>query len=145
MSTNVQAVGSTQGVDNSGVRSLNNSLGKDDFLKLLVAELKNQNPMGQMDNKSFIGEMAQFSSVEQMQNIAKGLDGLTALIMSMGISNLLSQGSSLIDKEVTAADPNTGEMITGVVKGVRFEEGQVILEPMEIPLDRVIKIAKGDI
>jgi len=144
MSSVVQSVLMT-GLSTAGSTSTTTqkSLGQDDFLKLLVAELQNQNPMEQTDNKQFIAEMAQFSSVEQMSNVAKGLDQLTTLVQSMNLNNLLAEGSSLIDKQITGIDPKTGSTVTGTVSGIRVDSGKVMLEPMEIPLESVTKITKG--
>lgn len=52
-------------------------LGKDAFLRLLVTQLQHQDPLNPMDDKQFIAQLAQFSSLEQMNNIAAGITQLT--------------------------------------------------------------------
>lgn len=78
------------------------SLGKDDFLKLLVSKLQNQDPMKPMDDESFVAELAQFSSLEQMNNIAEGISKQNQLsyLQSQGLNNVMASG--LIGKEVKA-------------------------------------------
>ena len=53
-----------------------NALGKDDFLKLLMAQLQNQDPLKPMDHQEFVAQLAQFGSLEQLTNIQKGIEGL---------------------------------------------------------------------
>ena len=59
-------------------RTVSNELGKDAFLKLLIAELANQDPLNPMDDREFIAQMAQFSTLEQMTNMTKTLEGLAS-------------------------------------------------------------------
>jgi len=71
-------------------------LGKDAFMQLLVAQMTNQNPLEPMENTEFIAQLAQFSSLEQMQNIAAGME-LLALSQTASTN---SQMVNLIGKRV---------------------------------------------
>jgi len=90
-------------------------LGKQDFLKLLIAQLRNQDPMKPMEDREFIAQLAQFSSLEALQNLDKKLDSSAA-------SQVVGQAAVLIGKhiEATLAD---GSTLTGVVSEVRFTNG----------------------
>lgn len=75
----------------SNVRTATNkpadtSMGKDDFLKILVTQLQNQDPMQPMEDKDFIAQMAQFTSVEQLTNMA---DQLAALRQNLGMASTM--------------------------------------------------------
>src|SRR3954453_15008868 len=48
----------------------NSAMGKDQFLKLFVAQLQHQDPMSQMQDSDFMGQMASFSTLEQVTNLA---------------------------------------------------------------------------
>lgn len=74
----------------------NSTLGKDAFLQILIAQLQNQDPTSPMDDKEFIAQMAQFSSLEQMQNMTKVMEDL---LQSQQETQLMSY-TSFIGKEV---------------------------------------------
>ncbi len=80
----------------AGASTSRNTLGKDDFLKLLTAQLSNQDPLQPVDNQAFIAQLAQFSSLEQLQGVSSRLDSLLAAATS---SNQLS-AASLVGKDV---------------------------------------------
>lgn len=85
------------------------------FLKLLVAEMKNQDPTQPMDSTQYIAQLASFSQVEQSIQVNSKLDSLLQL-------SQLSQAGSIIGKTVTSED----ETVSGVVNSVRLtSEGLV--------------------
>ena len=98
-------------------------LGKDDFLKLLVAQLQSQDPLNPMEDKEFISQMAQFTSLEQMKNVSNAVQ--------------ITQATSYIGKQVTW-DDEMGEQQTGIVKSVRIVSG----EPKIVVGDQNIALAK---
>ncbi len=79
------------------------SLGKNEFLKLLVAQLKNQDPLKPMDGTDFAAQLAQFSSLEQLNNLNEGIKNLGVYQMSQANA----QAVNLIGKEVVIGNGNT--------------------------------------
>jgi len=70
--------GNNTGVDNS-YKAAESSLGKDEFMRLLIVKLQNQDPLNPTDDESFIADLAQFSSLEEMENMNSGLGDLALL------------------------------------------------------------------
>ena len=97
----------------------NASLGKDDFLKLFVAQMQHQDPMNPTDNSEFMAQMAQFSSLEQMSNMAKSNQELVSALS-------LGQAVGLIGRSVTYTDAAGAEQ-SGVVEKVSTEGGSPVL------------------
>ncbi|HUU27363.1 MAG TPA: flagellar hook capping FlgD N-terminal domain-containing protein [archaeon] len=88
----------------SGINTVENrsSLLKDDFLKLLVAQLRNQDPLNPADNQEFAAQLAQFSSLEQLQQMNSSLE--KSLDSNSQIANYLNNNTAtgFIGKEVRA-------------------------------------------
>jgi len=78
------------------------ALGKDDFLQLLVTKMQYQDPLNPLEDSDFIAQLAQFSSLEQMNNIADGIETSNDLdfLQSQSINNTMAAG--LIGKDVKA-------------------------------------------
>ena len=91
-------------------------MGKDDFMQLLIAQLKNQDPMKPMEDKEFITQLAQFSSLEAMDKLTDQMEDLTG-------SQMLVQAATLIGKQVSAK-LETGEVVTGTISQVKMISGQ---------------------
>lgn len=96
-----------------------NSLDYDAFLKLLVAEMSNQDPLNPTDSTEYIAQFASFSNVEQSIQTNKKLDSLMMV-------SALTQANSLIGRTATSADGT----VSGTVAAVRVVEGgvQALLE-----------------
>lgn len=89
--------------------STSNSINQQDFLRILLTQLNAQNPLKPMDNSAFVAQLAQFSQLEQTQQMVGGLNQLVAV-------NTASQSIALIGKTV---DVNTGGTFSsGVVTSV---------------------------
>lgn len=97
-----------------------NELGKNDFLKLLVTQLRYQDPMKPMEDKEFIAQMAQFSSLEQMQNL----------------NNVMvnAQATGMINKNIGWVD-KAGDKYTGKVSAVSIIDGQPSLIVGDVTVD----------
>lgn len=116
-------------------RTTGKALTEQDFLKLMVEQMKNQNPLdsGQQGGggaEGFMGQIAQFDSLTALQEMSKAIQALASI---SGISS----ASALIGRTITAAvpqtaDPKTGmprpaETVTGKVSSVTFESGSAVL------------------
>lgn len=130
MST-VNGIGSNTSTPKTTVKS-NDELGKDDFLKLLVAQMQNQDPMNPMDNKESIAQLASFSSLEQMTNIATAMNTLSESMSNFSQQSSLIQGAALIGKWVSGVDSDSKEdnviSIEGTVESVKWHDGDPKLQ-----------------
>lgn len=75
-----------------------NKLGQEDFMALMVAQLRNQDPMKPMENGDFLGQIAQFSQVSGLQDLQKSFDELSTSL----VSNQALQAASLVGRDVLA-------------------------------------------
>ena len=110
------------------------NMGKDDFLKLMVAQLKYQNPMEPSKDLDFIAQTAQFSSLEQMTN-------LNAKVIELISSNRQLYANTMIGREITWADEDS-IIKSGIVSKVEFNDGEPVLlvNNEKVSLDWIINV-----
>jgi flagellar basal-body rod modification protein FlgD len=118
----------------------NGELGKDAFLKLLIAQLKYQDPSKPVDSSQFMAQTAAFTQVEKLQAMAA--DSSASLALQQGLA-----ASSLVGRTVSYVDAN-GVTQTGVVTSASFggsgsAEPVVHLGSATVPLSSVIEVTQA--
>lgn len=117
----------------------NASLDVDDFLRIMAAEISNQNPFGSEgggSNTDYISQLAQFTTLEQLSSITESISLLT-------IMGQQQYSFSLMGKEVTLQGEEG--QVTGIVDKVKFQNGFAILEVngQDYGLGQLIEVSNG--
>ncbi len=103
-----------------------NTLGQDDFLKLLVTQLRHQDPLEPVKDQEFIAQLANFSSLEQVTNLNKQFSQVTALLHdSLYAITSIQQATACLGRLIEYRSGE--EVLTGMVDAVRIEEGLPVL------------------
>ncbi len=138
----VDGVNSTTGAN--GAAAGNNAtegLGGDDFFKLLIAQLVNQDPLEPTSNQDLLNQISSIRDIELSTNLSQSLGTLSS-------QQRFSSAASLIGKFVTGAgSEEDGGAVSGIVQSVRFDgDGAAILQledGQEIPLESVSTVMEG--
>lgn len=109
-------------------------LTRDEFLKLLTAELVNQDPFAPVDSKEFVGQLSQLQSLEATSALTDG-------IRSLVLGNELASAGALIGKTVTGKDSD-GEPVEGLVEKVVVRDGRasLVVGGKQVPLAAISEI-----
>ncbi|MBF0328299.1 MAG: hypothetical protein HQL10_04015 [Nitrospirae bacterium] len=109
------------------------TIAKDDFMKLLFTQLKNQDPLNPVEDKDFIAQLASFSSLEQTTLMN---NNISSLLKQEKISNA-SAASSLIGQAITSLDNDSG-----IVRSIAIDEKGVYVSVngKNVALDRIKEI-----
>lgn len=107
-------------------------LSEQDSLVLLVAQLRNQNPMNPQSNTDFVTQLSQFDQVASLKKLNETLSDLTSL-------SLLGQASGLLGREVSATLEGEEEPIVGLVESVQLKgsETLIVVNGRLVPVDAV--------
>ena len=119
------------------------TVGSQDFMQLLTTQLRNQNPFEPVQDAEFLGQLAQFSSLEEAQSQRQAFDRLASVMTASAGLQSLAQASSLIGREVSYIDPNTGKEGRNTVDSVKFGDGGIQIQLKGgalVPLGNIIEI-----
>lgn len=134
---------STENLNKIKTTGAEKSLGKDDFLKILLTQLSNQDPLQPMQDTEFIAQMAQFTSLEQLMGISSQIN---LLQQSMGMSsNLIGREITWIeDGTSTTADGETipAGVVTGTVDSIIIRSGEQFAKVgnLEVKMSNITEI-----
>ena len=113
-------------------RTFKNQLDKDDFLRILLTQLTHQDPTKPMEDREFIAQMAQFSSLEQMTNMSREFGKLQNVIASNQAVNLIGKIVQVLDGE---------DVVTGKVEEVSgYEYPQLLVNGKYYDMSKINKI-----
>jgi flagellar basal-body rod modification protein FlgD len=115
-------------------RAPTRTLDQDDFIKLVVAQMSNQDPTKPQEDTEFIAQMTQFTALEQAKS-------MTSDISQIRTQQRLLQGMSLLDREVVVQSGKS-EPITGVVKGLVMdgENPKILIGDTPFELSEIVNI-----
>jgi flagellar basal-body rod modification protein FlgD len=135
--TRIEVESFNKSIEKRGGTSVN-TLGKDDFLKLLITQLQNQDPTRPLEDKEFISQMAQFSSLEQMVEMNKTLGSLIT-------DYRVNYSTSLLGKQVEVFDGRSGRSEVGVVDEVSLQGGvpTVSFNGLSYAVDQVVRVREN--
>jgi flagellar basal-body rod modification protein FlgD len=130
----VKSFNSALRAENKGT---NQELGKDDFLKLLVTQLRYQDPMQPMQDKEFISQMAQFSSLEQTKNMA---DEFGKFNQTMSLTQERNNTLNFLGKMVEILGDD-GQVKTGIVDSVNLRDGLLKVDGQYHAVDSILSVS----
>ncbi len=120
------------------------ALGKDAFLKILVTQMKNQNPLEPLKDTEFIGQMAQFSSLEQLTNLNTTMN---KFVGNQGATSITDH-ANLIGTKVYWEQQVNGLMESGegIVQAIAMKNGEMTFElkntDRKLPITTIQRIEK---
>ncbi|CAA2142868.1 flagellar hook assembly protein FlgD [Hyphomicrobium sp. ghe19] len=129
--TTVPSTSGTGGQTATQAAAKSNTLNYNDFLKLMIAQLKNQDPLNPTDSTQYMSQIAQFSSVEQAINTNSKLDQLL-------VNSNISQASTMIGLTLKAPDGTAG-----VIQSVRIDSSgstAILTSGKEVPISAGVTI-----
>jgi flagellar basal-body rod modification protein FlgD len=139
-SSSIGSVMATNAANTASPVKDQSAIDNDDFMTLLFAQLKNQDPMKPMDSSEMMGQIATLNSLNALLSIKESITALND-------SQTLSYASSLIGKTINAVpDPNdTSTIVTGVVTSMTTYNGETLVQigNTDVKLSTIVSVSNG--
>ncbi|HEX5988321.1 MAG TPA: flagellar hook capping FlgD N-terminal domain-containing protein [Nocardioides sp.] len=132
----IESFGTTTTPQPATTASSATQMDKDLFLKLMVTQLKNQDPLNPQDSSEFLAQTAQFTSLEKLEEVATHSSQALAAQMAFGASNLAGRTVTYVGEDGTTE-------ATGRVDSVRFAATGPVLSVggVDVPIANVVTVA----
>lgn len=127
---------------------------KDLFLKMLVAQMQNQDPFNPQDPTQYVTQLAQFTMLDQTMSLNENMENLILMNNGLLVNSAMSGATSLIGKNIEAYGPvedgvtyedNNIPKITGTVEGVHIKDGTVYMNVRDDSTGELVDIEYGSL
>lgn len=128
--------------ETSELRSSMDQISRSDFLNLLVAQLKNQDPMNPIEDADFAAQVVQFNMLEELLELKNVVSNMTNNVLYL---STLDQVRKLIGTKVKVMEANSEETVTGIVEKITINQGvpKLVIDDKEYDLSQVVEIFDG--
>ncbi|MBI4179688.1 hypothetical protein HY522_09740 [bacterium] len=125
------------------IEGTENAFGQDTFLKLLVTQLRFQDPIEPVNNEEFLAQMAQFTGLEQMVSLNKSMEKLAGSSIKSDAVSMLGSEVSIKPTGQVLQEGETPIEVTGTVDEIRFdgEGAKLLVNGNEYSIEDVVKVA----
>ena len=112
----------------------------DDFMTLLLAQLKNQDPLNPMDSSQMMGQIAQLNSLNALLAMQKSIDSMNQTQTNVYASNLIGKTITAIPDK---SDPTN--VIFGMVTSMTIDDGQTLLQVgnQDVEISSIVEVMEG--
>lgn len=119
-----------------------NALSQNAFLQLMVDQMKNQDPLNPQSNSQFLAQLAQFTSLEQMTNIAQTDTKVLSALQNLQQVTEVSMVHQMLGTTVQVSTSN-GQTVSGTVLAVKFNQGQpyVVVNGTDYALSDIVEMS----
>ena len=119
-----------------------NALSQNAFLQLMVDQMKNQDPLNPQSNSQFLAQLAQFTSLEQMTNIAQTDTKVLSALQNLQQVTEVSMVHQMLGTTVQVSASN-GQTISGTVSAMKFNQGQpyVVVNGTDYALSDIVEMS----